>query len=62
MARKTSLIIILAQFPKQNGCHITCLMSNGVILLKMSYISFTIAPRGSEYENNLLELSIISKG
>ena len=34
MARKASLIVISAYFAKQNGRHITCLMSNGVILLK----------------------------
>ena len=39
MARKASLIVILAKFKKQNGRHITCLMSNGVILLKRPYIS-----------------------
>ena len=38
-----------------DGCHITCLMSNGVILLKRTYISPNIAPapRGLECENNL---------
>ena len=30
-------------------------MSNGVILLKRPYVSPNIAPRGSEYENNLKE-------
>ena len=50
------LIAILALFPKQNGRHITCLMLNGVILLKRPYISHTIAPRGSECENNLKEV------
>ena len=53
MARKASLIVILASFKKQNGRHITCLMSNEVILLKWPYISPNIAPRGSECENNL---------
>ena len=38
---------------KQNGRHITCLMSNRVIPLKRPYISPYIAPRGSECENNL---------
>ena len=53
MAVKASLIVILAQFQKQNDCHITCLMSKKVILLKRPYISLTIVPRGSECENNL---------
>ena len=43
MARKASLIVILTLFYKENGRHITCLMSNGVILLKRPYISPNIA-------------------
>ena len=54
MARKASLIVILDQFKKQNGRHISCLMSNGVILLKMPYISPNIAPRGSECEKQFV--------
>ena len=53
MARKASLIVILAYFAKQIGCHITFLMSFGNIPLKRPYISLTIAPRGSGCENNL---------
>ena len=45
MARKASLIVVLAWFAKQNSGHITCLMLNGVILLK-GLISLTTAPRG----------------
>ena len=37
----------------EKGRHITCLMSNGVIILKRLYISPNIALRGSECENNL---------
>ena len=48
MARKASLIVILTYFQKQNGHHITRLMSNGVIQLKRPYISPNIAPRGLE--------------
>ena len=43
VARKASLSVILAWFPKQNGRHIKCFMSNGVILSKRPYISLTIA-------------------
>ena len=31
-------------------------MSNGVILLKRPYVFLSIAPRGSECENNLSEV------
>ena len=34
MARKASLIVILTECAKQNEYYITCLMSNGVIVLK----------------------------
>ena len=34
----------------RNDRHVTCVMSNGVILLKGSYISLIIAPRGLESE------------
>ena len=55
MARKASLVAgsKFGLVQKQNGHHITCLMSNRVILLKRPYISPNIAPRGSECENNL---------
>ena len=36
---------------KQNGHHITYLMSNRVILLKRPYIPLANAPRGSVCEN-----------
>ena len=56
MARKVSLIVIfLVLKPKWPPNHI-CLMSNGIILLKMSYVSLIIASRGSECENNLQEM------
>ena len=53
MARQASLIVILTLFKKENGRHITCLMSSGVILLKRPNISPNIALTGSECENNL---------
>ena len=56
MAGKASPIVILAKLKKKNGRHFTCLMSNGVILLKRPYISPNIAPIGSECENNLWEV------
>ena len=34
MARQASLTVILAKFAEQNGCHITGLISNGVIVLE----------------------------
>ena len=54
MARKASLTVILAGFPKQNGCHITCLMSNGFFFQMGPYIAFTIAPRVWECEKQLI--------
>ena len=41
---------------KQNGHHITYLMSNRVILLKRPYIFLANVPRGSICENNLQEV------
>ena len=52
MARKVSLTVIWPSFEKQNGPHLTCLMLNGIILLKRPYISLIIATRGSKCENN----------
>ena len=39
MARKASLITLALL---KNGCHIACLMSNGVIQLKRPYISLIL--------------------
>ena len=55
MAGKVSLIVIWASLNK-NGGNITCLMSNGIVLLKRPYISLIIATIGLECENNFLEV------
>ena len=55
MGRKVSLIVIWPSFEK-NGRHITCLMLNGIILLKRPYVSVIIATMGSKCENNLKEV------
>ena len=53
MARKARVLVILAKFQKQNGHHITCLMSSGIIQLKRSYFCLNIAPRGSECKKHV---------
>ena len=41
IARKASMILIWAKFQQQNGCRITSLMLNGIILLKrLFYIPY----------------------
>ena len=56
MAGNSSLIVILALLYKQNGRHITSLISFNIewgYPIKRHYISCNIAPRVLECENNL---------